>query len=92
MSGVTTSSLSLELKPILGSVWKVKTQDPENFDEEVKSLVTLWATIDHFQILKHHKINSHHPRPRRDFQRNQNGNNQEEIFKLQKISSREDVQ
>jgi hypothetical protein len=23
-----------------GSVWKVRTQDPENFDEEVKSLGT----------------------------------------------------
>ena len=26
----------------LGSVCKVRTQDPENFDEEVKSLVTAW--------------------------------------------------
>ncbi len=30
----------------LGSVCKVRTQDPENFDEEVKSLVTAlsWCT------------------------------------------------
>ena len=26
----------------LGSVCKVRTQDPENFDEEVKSMVTAW--------------------------------------------------
>ena len=26
----------------VGSVCKVETQDPENFDEEVKSLVTAW--------------------------------------------------
>ena len=26
----------------IGSVCKVRTQDPENFDEEVKSLVTAW--------------------------------------------------
>jgi hypothetical protein len=25
-----------------GSVCKVRTKDPENFDEEVKSLVTAW--------------------------------------------------
>ena len=30
-------SLSFE-----GSVCKVRTQDPENIDEEVKSLVTVW--------------------------------------------------
>ena len=28
----------------IGSVCKVRTQDPENFDEEVKSLVTAWKT------------------------------------------------
>lgn len=28
-----------------GSVCKVKTQYPENFDEEVKSLVTAWRLI-----------------------------------------------
>jgi len=28
----------------VGSVCKVRTQDPENFDEEVKSLVTAWKT------------------------------------------------
>ena len=27
-----------------GSVWKVRTQDPENFDEEVQSLVSAWRT------------------------------------------------
>lgn len=27
---------------LLVSVCKVRTQDPENFDEEVKSLVTAW--------------------------------------------------
>jgi hypothetical protein len=30
----------------LGSVCKVRTQDPENFDEEVKSLVTAWRFSD----------------------------------------------
>ena len=30
----------------LGSVCKVRTQDPENFDEEVKSLVTAWHSLD----------------------------------------------
>ena len=29
----------------LGSVCKVRTKDPENFDEEVKSLVTAWRDI-----------------------------------------------
>jgi hypothetical protein len=29
----------------LGSVCKVRTQDPENFDEEVKSLVTAWRSM-----------------------------------------------
>ncbi len=28
-----------------GSVCKVRTQDPENFDEEVKSLVTAWWNL-----------------------------------------------
>jgi hypothetical protein len=28
-----------------GSVWKVRTQDPENFDEEVMSLVTAWCLV-----------------------------------------------
>ena len=28
-----------------GSVCKVNTQDPENFDEELKSLVTAWLTL-----------------------------------------------
>jgi hypothetical protein len=28
-----------------GSVCKVRTQDPENFDEEVKSLVTAWLML-----------------------------------------------
>ena len=27
------------------SVCKVNTQDPENFDEELKSLVTAWPTL-----------------------------------------------
>ena len=29
----------------LGSVCKVRTQDPENLDEEVKSLVTAWRGL-----------------------------------------------
>ena len=33
---------------IPGSVCKVRTQDPENFDEEVKSLVTAWLIYDLF--------------------------------------------
>ncbi len=28
---------------VFGSVCKVRTQDPEKFDEEVKSLVTAWS-------------------------------------------------
>ena len=34
---------------VFGSVCKVRTQDPENFDEEVKSLVTAWFSVDLFQ-------------------------------------------
>ena len=34
-----------------GSVCKVNTQDPENFDEEVKSLVTAWLTLESLFIL-----------------------------------------
>jgi len=30
---------------LYGSVCKVNTQDPENFDEELKSLVTAWLTL-----------------------------------------------
>ena len=30
------------------SVCKVNTQDPENFDEELKSLVTAWLTFPSF--------------------------------------------
>ena len=36
-----TFSSSFSLRS-LGSVCKVRTQDPENFDEEVKSLLTAW--------------------------------------------------
>ena len=35
---------------IPGSVCKVRTQDPENFDEEVKSLVTAWLISVFFSI------------------------------------------
>ena len=37
---LTDASFSLS-----GSVCKVNTQDPENFDEELKSLVTAWLTL-----------------------------------------------
>ena len=30
---------------LFGGVCKVNTQDPENFDEELKSLVTAWLTL-----------------------------------------------
>ena len=33
---------------LFGSVCKVNTQDPENFDEELKSLVTAWLTLPFF--------------------------------------------
>jgi len=44
------------LHPLLcGSVWKVRTQDPEKLDEEVKSLVTAWRLLEkrreHRQLL-----------------------------------------
>merc|ERR1712086_758660 len=34
-----------------GSVCKVNTQDPENFDEELKSLVTAWLTLPFFLLM-----------------------------------------
>ena len=40
------------------SVWKVKTQDPENFDEEVKSLVTAWWLMKNKMEEDDDKINS----------------------------------
>jgi hypothetical protein len=36
----------------LGSVCKVRTQDPENLDEEVKSLVTAWRRVTDLFIYK----------------------------------------
>ena len=30
----------------------VRTQDPENFDEEVKSLVTAWPVIHNFNVVR----------------------------------------
>ena len=42
----------------LGSVCKVRTQDPENLDEEVKSLVTAWRS----------QIHEHMPGTTKDFQ------------------------
>jgi hypothetical protein len=38
-------------KEIWGSVCKVRTQDPENFDEEVKSLVTAWFSLYSYPLL-----------------------------------------
>ena len=39
MSGIKKKGIILLIKR---SVCKVRTQDPENFDEEVKSLLTAW--------------------------------------------------
>ena len=44
-SCVLTDACSLLL---FGGVCKVNTQDPENFDEELKSLVTAWLTLPFF--------------------------------------------
>ena len=41
---LTISFLWIGPRKWIGSVCKVRTQDPENFDEEVKSLVTAWKT------------------------------------------------
>jgi len=43
-SSIYSGSVSTLQTPIKtrGSVCKVRTQDPENLDEEVKSLVTAW--------------------------------------------------
>jgi hypothetical protein len=40
---------------IKGSVCKVRTKDPENFDEEVKSLVTAWRStwINSYNLIAH---------------------------------------
>ena len=40
MDGGYQRVLSNRYNALVGSVCKVRTQDPENFDEEVKSLVT----------------------------------------------------
>jgi len=48
-------SLSTYHPLLCGSVWKVRTQDPEKLDEEVKSLVTAWRLLEkrreHRQLL-----------------------------------------
>ena len=43
------STLQTPIK-IEGSVCKVRTQDPENLDEEVKSLVTAWRIEEPSEI------------------------------------------
>ena len=47
-SSIYSGSVSTLQTPIKtrGSVCKVRTQDPENLDEEVKSLVTAWRVGD----------------------------------------------
>ena len=47
LPSVSTSLQTLLIFPVtvFGSVCKVRTQDPENFDEEVKSLVTAWLML-----------------------------------------------
>jgi len=46
-SSIYSGSVSTLQTPIKtrGSVCKVRTQDPENLDEEVKSLVTAWRLV-----------------------------------------------
>ena len=45
---------------VLGSVCKVRTQDPENFDEEVKSLVTAWHK-DSQKLFSSYQIHKENP-------------------------------
>jgi hypothetical protein len=47
--GLDVSTLQTPIK-IEGSVCKVRTQDPENLDEEVKSLVTAWRIEEPSEI------------------------------------------
>ena len=39
-----------------GSVCKVNTQDPENFDEELKSLVTAWQTLSFYLSFERERV------------------------------------
>ena len=47
------NELEIEFRNVMekerkGNVCKVRTQDPENYVEEVKSLVSAWRIVNHF--------------------------------------------